>query len=227
MVFKFFPNIKNSEKGITLVELVVVTCVIAIFTVIAVSNFPEIQRQYALSRVTYKLAQDFRSTEDWGLSGVLLKNDSGELITKVKGYGIYIDKSGSDKQYLLYADIGTVSFPNGNAYYDNPVTPVLCSGYNTGLGGDTGDCILGFGPIDISNENVNLKINSVLATTDGTSYVPNNNPLSINFQPPNPDVIINNSGANSFVGVKIVLELSNSGTTKTVLVNKYGLINVQ
>jgi len=93
-----------SEKGITLVEILVVIFIIAALLTILVSDFPKIQRQFALSRATYKFAQDLRKAQDMALSGEEIKKPDGTIIS-VKGYGIYIDNrgnNGNNKEYKIY-----------------------------------------------------------------------------------------------------------------------------
>ncbi|MCX6722403.1 MAG: prepilin-type N-terminal cleavage/methylation domain-containing protein [Candidatus Staskawiczbacteria bacterium] len=88
MVFKLFQNIKKADRGTTLVELIVVVFIIALFSLITVSNFPQIQKQYALSAAAYSLAQDIRAAEDMGLSGAQTLSSDGQIIS-VKGYGFF------------------------------------------------------------------------------------------------------------------------------------------
>lgn len=96
---------KFCERGITLVEIIVSIFMITMFSTILIANFPRILKEFALSRVSYKLAQDLRKVEDLGLSGVQLTDDSGELV-QAKGYGIYIDLSALPiEQYKIYADL--------------------------------------------------------------------------------------------------------------------------
>lgn len=101
MVFK---NISNLEKGITLVEIIVVILIVSALSGILVADFPKIQRQFALSRATYRFAQDLRRAQDMALSGAEVKKQDGTILG-AKGYGIYINLSDSAKIYILYADI--------------------------------------------------------------------------------------------------------------------------
>jgi len=95
---------KNLEKGITLIEIIVVIFIISMFSTVLISDFPRIQRQFALSRATYKLAQDIRKTQDLGLSGVKITDAEGNLID-AKGYGIFINLAVlPSEQYVIYAD---------------------------------------------------------------------------------------------------------------------------
>ncbi len=90
------------EKGITLIEIIVVIAIITLFSMILIADYPKIKRQFALSRAVYKFAQDLRKTQDLGLSGVQIKNSAGEIIV-AKGYGVYINLS-SPTEYKIYAD---------------------------------------------------------------------------------------------------------------------------
>ena len=199
-------KIKNSSGGITLIEIVVVIFIIALFSMILISDFPKIQRQFALSRVTYKLAQDLRKTQDLGLSGVQIKDSQGNPIA-AKGYGIYISTPPTE-QYVIYADRGN----NPNYKYDNSSSQ-LCSD-NTE---PESDCILE--TIDVSKENPDLKIKNIENIIG--SYV------SINFRPPDPIVDIDTlSSSSSKIGIVLGLS-SDSSAIRKVWVNTSGLINVQ
>ena len=85
-------------RGITLVEVIVVVFIIAMFSMILISDFPKIRRQFALSRATYKFSQDMRRAQDLALSGVKLESPK-----QAKGYGIYVNLA-DNKKYIIYAD---------------------------------------------------------------------------------------------------------------------------
>jgi len=209
MVHKFFPNIKKSEKGVTLIEIIVVILVITLFSLILIADFPKIQKQMALSRVTYKLAQDLRKVQDLSLSGVKLKDSIGNPIA-VKGYGIYIDV-GNPTKYIIYADIDNTHACN---YLNQPCSDSLqlC---DAPTADPKLDCALEE-PVDISKENINLKISSIVG-------INNKNFTSINFRPPDPITDIQN-----FISGRpeIVISLYNGLTYRKISVNKSGLINV-
>jgi len=88
----------KEEKGITLIEIVVMVALIAIFSAILISDFPKMQRQFMLSRTAHKLAQDIRRAQDLALSGRKPTEDE-----KIAGYGIYLSTSNTG-QYILYKD---------------------------------------------------------------------------------------------------------------------------
>ena len=72
----------SKERGITLIEVIVVMVIVTMFSMILIADFPKILRQFAISRASYKLSQDIRRTEDLGLSGVQI----GDGLMQAKGY---------------------------------------------------------------------------------------------------------------------------------------------
>jgi len=214
MVFKFFSNLKitknlkcKSDAGITLVEIVVVIFITVLFSMLIISDFPTIQRRLALSRATYKLAQDLRKTEDFGFSGVTIKYKTGHIT--VKGYGIFLGPAST--QYLIYADV------NGNEIYDGSFFNGLCSEQTDP---PQADCPIEI--IDIREENPSLSIKKI-------ENIVGVFPISINFMPPNPTINIANAGGsyNDPAGIVIVLGLTTDlSAERRILVNSSGLINV-
>jgi len=203
MVYKLFSNLKFSKKGFTVIELIVVVFIIVLLSAILVSDFPKIKKQLALSRSAYQLAQDLRKAEDLGLSGVQTKDKNNVLIT-AKGYGIYISTSQSTF-YLIYADIDDSKAYNNVQLCDSSVRDV------------NKDCTIE--KIDLSQQSSSLFISSLVDDL-GNSYIS----TSINFNPPDPTTTI--AGLNASA-TKIGIVLSNGLSTRTVWVNKAGLINVQ
>lgn len=192
--------IKNLSKGITLVEVVVSIAIIIIFTIILIADFPAILRQFAISRATYKLAQDLRRAQDLGLSGAQVKDANGDLVVGKGGYGIYIDaSSGNNKQYILYAD---TNLPL-DYQYDQGQDSIVET-------------------IDISREEPGVSISRIDNLTGG-------NAVSINFTPPNPTTTISNlntQGGETGINIVLVSD-ADSSITRTVSVNKSGLIEVK
>lgn len=216
MVFKFISNLKEPEKGITLVEVVVVVIIIALFSLIVIGDFPSMQAQFALSTATHTLAQDLRRAEDLGLSGVKITDIDGNPIN-VKGYGVYASYTTSvpyNTQYIIYADL------DNDHRYDGTFSTTLCgeqANPNT-------DCPVQI--IDISQFNPSLYISSI---TDSYDNVILGTGISVNFVPPDPTVdILDNYSPTlsySYDGVKIIL--SNGIGNRTIFVNNYGLIDAQ
>jgi prepilin-type N-terminal cleavage/methylation domain-containing protein len=192
---------KNFEKGITLVELVVVVVIIAVFSSILISDFPQIKRQYALSRATYKLAQNLRKVQDMGLSGVKITNDAGQAITVKEGYGLYVNIGTQPaRQYLLYG---------------NSCEP---ADYKYTYGGSCNDFLID--TINADEDQAGVYIKEI-------DYI-NGTAVSINFNPPNPYINIVDNLGNSYTSISIVLALSsNPSITRAVAINTAGLIEVK
>jgi len=193
------------EKGITLVEIIIAILIVTLFSAILISDFPRILKQFALSRATYKLAQDLRKTQDFGLSGVKTSDNQEELII-AKGYGVYFNLS-NDTEYIIYADRGE----NPDFRY-NGIGQFCIDNDQKDI-----DCILE--SIDISKENPDLFISGI--NNIDSNYT------SINFVPPNPTTEIENISYGNFrIGIVLGLRFEPS-RTRTVWVNKSGLIQIK
>lgn len=114
----------SKSKGFSTIELLVVIAIVSAFAIIVISNFPQINRQLALSRAAYKFDQDVRRAQNLAFSAGQFKDSLGNVQT-VTGYGVYLDFSGlGNKKYVIYADkpIGSttlrgITYPVGNQYY--------------------------------------------------------------------------------------------------------------
>jgi len=206
---------KNKERGITLIEIVVVIFIIGMFSMIMVNDFPKIIRQFAISRAAYKLAQDIRRTEDLGLSGVQIATISGEDV-QAKGYGVYIDISSesTNKQYIIYADKGSAP----NQQYDGN------GQYCDNLSDDQLDCIVEL--INVNKQEPGIYIKEIHFSDNAESGVV----ASINFKPPNPDIKIRNMESPDVYQSNIDIVFgsdNNSSMIRTVSINRSGLVEVE
>ena len=224
-MLNFFKNIKigksfkcKNNAGVTLVEIIVVIFIIVLFSAIVISDYPAIQRRLALSRATYKLAQDFRKIEDFGFSGITIKDGNNKPV-KAIGYGIYFDRQGYSSRYILYANVAD---PYVTRQYDGTFSTPLCSA-QTDPDGVQADC-----PIEIvdigdtsqgGNPSLYIKAFQNNNNVDLTAYR-----LSINFMPPNPTVTITDFSNTYSAGIKIVL--TDSTTDRKVFIATSGLINI-
>lgn len=86
-----------NQRSFSLIELLVVTSIIALLTVITLPYFRAGERQLALQRAANKLAQDVRRAQNMAISA---SEFEGEI---PGGYGVYFD-TGQPKQYILFAD---------------------------------------------------------------------------------------------------------------------------
>jgi hypothetical protein len=202
----------NLERGITLVEIVAMVLIITIFSSILIADFPKIQRQFALSRATYKLAQDLRRAQDLGLSGVVTLNGSESKIN-VSGYGVFLDINAQPKKYVIYADVPPNASVDGDRKYIKDEPFVFCSEQTD----PAKDCVIDI--IDVSKENPNLYIKDIL-------NVSNANYTSINFNPPSPHVRLDNLESGDSIGI-VLGSIADPLAERTVWVNTSGLIRVQ
>ncbi len=208
MTFDF----KNLKKGITLIEVSITIFFIVLFSLVIIADFPKILRQSALSRATYKLAQDLRSAQDLGLSGIII-NDANEEVINVEGYGIYVGALPTE-QYVIYADV------NGDQKYSGGTS--LCSEAEQ-IGAL--DCVIEV--IDVSKENPSLSIDEVINNSSDNNI---SSGVNINFKPPNPTINIQDNSEEEIhypgLGVRIVLK-NTDGFARAVSINSSGLIEVQ
>jgi type II secretory pathway pseudopilin PulG len=194
------------EKGITLIEIIIVVFMIVIFSMILISNFPGIQGQLALARASYKLAQDLRRAQDLSLSGAEVISSDGQHI-KSAGYGIYINLYQDNKKYELYGD---TCFSSSNPT-DHKYTP---PGYTCSDGDQAVD------QIDMALESPGIHIKEIDNVADSSS-------TSINFSAPEPKVDMDGLLPN-YQEVDIILSLdSDESATKTVSIYTSGLIQVK
>jgi prepilin-type N-terminal cleavage/methylation domain-containing protein len=203
----------NSQKGFTIIELIVAIFIIVLFCSIIISDFPKIQRDFALSRAAYKLEQDLRSTQDMGLSGVQV-TDANRVPLPVKGYGVYVNLTSSLTQYLIYADI------ENDQKFDGTPSSLFCDQVvQQGPLSYTQDCIIQI--VNLALQNSSLTFKKPLVNITG------GNQTSINFSPPDPLIKIDGlTSGNYQVGIILGLTTDNTAA-RTVWTNTSGLINVQ
>ncbi len=200
----FHVPCSKREKGITLIEIVVVIFIIALFSSILLVNFPKIRRQFALTRAVYKMSQDLRRAQDMGLSGQRIEGGD------VKGYGVYINLTSlGNKKYIMYADM------NDDQRYTGQLQEVC--GQQQGQQQGAEDCIIE--TINLSQAESGVIINSIKVPTDVQQ-------VDINFKPPNPTVTITSLSSGNRVQIIFALE-SDLLTYRTVSVNTSGLIEIK
>ena len=94
-------NRKINSAGFTLVELLVVTVIIVILTLVSVFSYQPFKGNIALQRAAAKLVQDIRRVEGMTMAAVPCSLCGGGF--PAGGYGVYINKS-SPELYYIYAD---------------------------------------------------------------------------------------------------------------------------
>lgn len=125
-----FSTLKNTTRGFSLVELLVVTAVIVIVTTTVLSNQAKFGTTVVLERLAYDIALSLRKAQTYGVS--VYRSASGVYSSS---YGIYIDLA-SPSSYVLFADgspgngmfntgetLENQNLPNGYRLEDICVTP--------------------------------------------------------------------------------------------------------
>ncbi len=195
-------------------EVIVAITVIAAFSIVMIVNFPQIQRRYALANATYKLAQDLRRAEDLGLSGLSLKNSSGDNLA-VKGYGVYLNTAMPQK-YIVYAIMDS-----SKKFFSGDFNSTLCSAAAIAPTPAL-YCI-----VDLITLPTQIYILQPMQTLAGANLTGNRTYTSINFTPPDPIVNIDNLGSGQ-TGIEITLGMYNDNSlTRKVQITSAGLINIK
>lgn len=136
MVSNFKFKISNSQRGITLIEIIVVVFIISLFSSIAFLNLPKIQGSFALNSAAYELAQNIRTAENNALSGVLSGNvsytkstdNNGISITDIYYYDNDRKKNEINQTNITFAPPNpkiTITDGNGNEINGSEVDIVL------------------------------------------------------------------------------------------------------
>lgn len=95
----------ENKKGFTIVELVMVTAIIAFISTIGAAGYRQGERRVVLDNQTFQFMQDVRRAQERALSS----RDTGAAAPG--GYGVYLPSA--NNYYLIYAD------RNKNKKYDN------------------------------------------------------------------------------------------------------------
>ena len=81
----------KKDKGFTLIELMIVTLIVALITAIVLINYRVGNRQLALNRSANKLAQDIRRAQEMAMSATACEPCGGIV---PPGFGIFLEKDG-------------------------------------------------------------------------------------------------------------------------------------
>ncbi len=194
---KFLKKNKNN-KGLTLVELLVTIGVFIIISSMAVISHRSASGAQKLKMSAQKLASDIRKMQSFVLN---LQEHHGGFPDG--GWGIVLyNNAGEEDHYILFAD------SDGDTVYDDDGTELY---------------------MDIKLP-VGIKFSAWKG--DGVD-ISSNSRLVASFQPPDPSVTLcrsqnnNNCTTDVFDIVELVLSNNDNSITRTIEINKYGLIDVQ
>lgn len=197
----------KKDAGFTLTELLIVISIIGILSLITFPYYRSARQQLAVQRASSRLAQDVRRAQEMAMS--VERVDSDKCFTNGDpkhpddyeyGFGIHLTTIGEEKQYHLYADC------NGDERFKGP------------------DEDFELYIVDLVN------VESIYIQSTATTY----NYFDIVFTPPDPYVSL--GGRALHMNDPLVFEdevsiviraLGDPLKTKTVTVNKAGLVTIE
>ena len=194
--------IMSTEKGFTLLELLVVIGIVAVLSSIVLGGYRTGEDKFALSRSANKLAQDLRMAENMAMMGNPAPVTFGGIFPS-GGYGFYFDtatSTGAAGRYSFFCDC------NDNAEYESSGSAISCATSTVAV------------PFPELMETLSLETGVVISNVSPTTA------FSITFYPPDP--VIKITGADSVSYDEAVITLSLYGKTKTITINTVGLIDI-
>jgi prepilin-type N-terminal cleavage/methylation domain-containing protein len=185
------------KEGFSLIELVVSLSIIAMITVLFMSNYRNGNKRTDLVMTAQKMVADIHMAQNNAL-GLVKYNDA----VPAGGWGVTFDKSKGS--YTIFADL------------NNPET----AGYMSYDASTEGTVSYGARVTSISS---GIFISSLkLGGSNGTSV----SSANVSFLPPDPKTNIYSNGATSTALEIQVTELGNTNNHKTIRVNFLGLAEV-
>ena len=159
--------IRNCQKGMTYVELIVVLSIFSIMTSIILFNYGKFQTNVDVKILANDIASKIIEAQKSSISGQLNLNAS---LSWKPSYGIYFDTSSSNnKNFVYFADLAQ----------DNAYDLSSCGG--------GGECL----------DNINITKGNYISRIDsysGSTPTPITNPLSITFKRPDSSAIFGSNG---------------------------------
>jgi type II secretory pathway pseudopilin PulG len=214
---------KFLQKGITVVELLVVVGIVAVVSSVLMFNYSDFSNNVSIRNLSQEIALTTRKVQTYATSVRGIDNVDGVSTKKFPAYGISfsVDASTGEfdpnrKQFILFADIpNPFAGPLPNKLYD---VDGSCGSPVVG-----GECLEKF--------SINTADSIVQICTDVTSGCVSTGSVDITFRRPVPDAIIcyrtaSDIGCQSASYVEIVVE-SAKGLRRKVSVWNTGQISVK
>ncbi|MEF8847018.1 MAG: type II secretion system protein [Candidatus Paceibacterota bacterium] len=156
----------ENQKGLTLVELLVVTGIIMILSAVTIPNWNEGGERLKVMRATYQVHQDIRRAQELTLASAECNECSCQL---PHGYGIHFEK---DDTYDLFGECNEYQEDGGlEDPYEAPLEQKVQIHLEEGL-----------------------EIEEIIGRTNGSSYAIEE--LTVNYRPPDPKVLIRDENGN-------------------------------
>lgn len=203
---------KNLKAGFTLTEMLTSIFVIVMITTIFIANYQRGNRSMDLNTTAQKMVADIRSAQNDTL-GLVKYGDS----FPPGGWAVNFDiNAARNNQYIIFADLDEPQTLDANGDY------LPASEHFGELNAGEADVSRGARIITFPK---NIIIKEILALS--RDWGPVAELVNINFVPPDPQTIINDSyRQNEYQAVKIIIQDTNTQETKTVFVNFLGLIEL-
>lgn len=196
----------GGQRGFTLVELLAVTAIITVITLVLLLRQSVFDSTTVLRSLAYSVALSVRQAQVYGIS--VLGSSNAGTVQYAAAYGLYFDKT-TPSTYILFADF------NNNGVYDvaNETIKVftISPGYT------------------ISELCVKLASGANRCTgSDDTAGVSTINTIGILFKRPNPDAVFISSyrPIENYVNAWIQVKSAN-GTARSIFITGPGQITVQ
>ncbi len=200
-----------SEKGFSLIELVIVIAVMTIFLSFSFFDYNSFGSGVRLENVTYKIALAIREAQTFGINTKVEASDNESSI----GYGMYFESSSYGSSVLDNPEEDMILF------FDLNQNSVFSQNSNTGncQTNSSDEC---FNYFSLGNENVISKLE--IFNSGGTAVEVDY--LNILFLRPNPDATISSSYSGGNSGARITVT-SNDDQIRCVEVGLTGNISIR
>lgn len=184
-MFKKILNLKfvirNCNRGMTYVELIVVLSIFAVMTSIVMFNYGAFQAKVDIKNLESDIALQIVQAQKSSISGTFPPPAQQTLITSTwrPSYGIYVNRVSDNKSFVYFADLDN----------DSSYTNINCVGI--------GECL---NKITLTKGNTLSRLD--VFYQDGTSSLGLSNgldDLTIIFKRPNSGAIINSTGLSGSV----------------------------
>jgi len=218
----------KTQRGFSLVELIVVLGLIVLLTAITLTSQSSYNRQLILTSTTYTVAMSIREAQSLGLSSRMFGT------TQNAGYGVYFVKA-TPTSYTIFSDINSAvhlnnpgcpivndnSLPEwkpGNCMYDNNAEAVTPYSLNKGFS------ISDFCGIWMDDTTITR------ACASGTTNKGSIESLHVAFMRPNTEAIMTGltSGLRKrdFLCARIYIASPAGGNKKCIYISKVGQVSV-
>lgn len=158
----------EEQKGLTLVELLVVTSIIMILSAVTIPNWNKGGKRLKVTRAAYQIHQDIRRAQELTLASAKCNQCS---CPTQHGYGIHFEKGNT---YDLFGECDEFE---GNGNLDVPYEPTLER------------------KVEVHLEE-GVEVTDIIGKTKTSSYSLEG--ITINYRPPEPTVLIRDKNKNRY-----------------------------